>query len=91
MGACAATPLVEEFAVEDRFVSGLGDIEEIGSGLFRLTFFVKKKSSYDGTTQQCVAVKVIMHKDSIRAMNLMIAEGTGSTRDICVLAHCAMH
>ena len=91
MGACAATPLVEDFVVEDRFVSGLGDMEEIGSGLYRLTFYTKKKSSYDGTVQFNVAVKIIMHIDSIRAMNLMIAQGSGSTRDMCVLAGCVMN
>lgn len=49
-------PVVEPFVVQDTFATGLHDVEDMGEGLYRFTFFVKQKSTYDGQGDERVVV-----------------------------------
>lgn len=49
-------PLVEPYVVQDIFATGLHDVEEVGDGHYRFTFFVKQKSTYDGQGEERVVV-----------------------------------
>lgn len=54
--------LTEPIAIEDTYVTGLAEAEDLGDGTYRMTFFVKRRSTYDivGETEYLVAERLIM-------------------------------
>lgn len=57
----------EPIAVADTFVSGLADIEDLGDGNYRLTFFARRKS-LDYHTAECEVVsRIIMPSSAVMA------------------------
>lgn len=70
--------LTESYAVADTFVSGLGEVEDIGGGCFRFTFY--SRSTHDGREEWQVAARIIMPATAVpNAMGL-----TARTTHICV-------
>lgn len=61
----AEAPLVEPFVVQDVYVSGLHDIEHLGEGEYRFTFFVKQRSALDGSDERVVVARIVMCTSSI--------------------------
>lgn len=55
--------LVELFGVPDTFVSGLGNIENIGGGCYRFTFYAVQDCQ--GRREFVVAAKLIMPEAAI--------------------------
>lgn len=55
MNVCAA-PLVEPYVVQDTFATGLHDVEDLGEGHYRFTFFVKQRNGYDGQGDERIVV-----------------------------------
>lgn len=62
--------LIEPVAIPDVFVSGMGRIEPLGSGILRLTFYVLA----DHGRQRLVVAKIIVPKEDLRENNRKIAE-----------------
>lgn len=59
--------LVDPIAVPDTFVSGLGNIEDLGCGCFRFTFFANQKSLIDGRCERVVVARLIGPASTARA------------------------
>lgn len=58
--------LVETFVVQDVYVSGLHDIENLGEGDYRFTFYVKQRSTQDQMTDDRIVVaRIVMSTSSI--------------------------
>lgn len=49
-------PLVEPAIVPDLYVSGLAYVDELENDNFRLTYFTKQRSTYDGGSHDMVIV-----------------------------------
>jgi len=52
-------PLVESIAVPDTFISGASDIEDLGGGVYRFTFYALQRSCITGTTERVIVSKHI--------------------------------
>lgn len=61
----AFAPLAEPYVVQDTYVTGLHDVEHLGEGEYRFTFYVKQRSSLDGIEELVVAARIIMCTSSI--------------------------
>lgn len=62
----AEAPLVEPFVVPDVYVSGLHDVEHLGEGEYRLTFFVKQRcGDRELLVQHVVAARLVMSLTSV--------------------------
>jgi len=48
--------LTEPLIVQDIFASGLADVENLGDGNWRFTFYSQQRSSYDGASTDNVVV-----------------------------------
>lgn len=55
--------LLELFAVPDTFVSGLGNVEDIGGGCYRFTLFTTQE--VHGRKEQVVVAKLIMSAEAL--------------------------
>ena len=51
---------VEPAIVPDVYVSGLAEIEDLGDGLCRCTYYVKQKSFQSETTEYVIVARIIM-------------------------------
>jgi hypothetical protein len=61
--------------VSDIFVSGLGEVEDIGGGCFRFTFFSKR---HIGDDEEWVAVaKLVAPREAVPSALLMAAKAIG--------------
>lgn len=73
-------PLVEALAVPDVYVSGLADVEPLGGGVYRFTFYALQRSAITGHTERVVVAKNICMAETARticALSLDIIEDTG--------------
>jgi hypothetical protein len=57
--------LVEPAIVPDTYVSGLYDVEDLGDGTFRFTFFAKQRSVHDGKEERVVVARIVIGASAI--------------------------
>jgi hypothetical protein len=67
--------LIEPFSVLDVFVSGLGEIENVGGGCVRFTFYTIHHT--DGVEERVVAAKIIMPIDAVPEAMLRTSKSVG--------------
>lgn len=58
----------EPIAIPDTYVSGLADAEQLSPGLWRLTFFSRQRSLYDGEPENIAVAKFVVTGDAIVAI-----------------------
>lgn len=63
--------LIDAGGVPDIFVSGLGDVEAIGEGVFRFTYFAVDHGD------QVVVAKLVVSKDALIAALHMASKASG--------------
>lgn len=86
-------PLVETMALPDVYVSGLADIEALGGGVYRFTFYALQRSTITGKTERVVVSKVICMAETARTMcaiSLDMIEDVGVRPELApdgVIAH----
>lgn len=68
--------LLEMFGVPDVFVTGLGDIENIGGGCWRFTFVTSQE--INGRREQVVVAKIIMPAEALADAMHMTGQVTGT-------------
>jgi hypothetical protein len=61
--------------VMDTFVSGLGDVEDVGGGCYRFTFFAKHKDA--GIEELIVVAKLIAPMEAVPPALFMAAKAIG--------------
>lgn len=86
-------PLVEPIAVQDIFISGIAEIEDIGDGMFRYVLYTVRTNPHDRTTERVVVASLVMTKESI-ARNLFIsasAMGLSVVGNVAVLPTAKMN
>lgn len=66
--------LLETFAVPDVFVSGLGNVENIGGGCYRFTFFTTQDIS--GSAEMVISARIIMSVEALPHAITMAARMT---------------
>lgn len=74
----------EPYAVADTFVSGLADVEDIGGGCLRFTFYCR--STHDGREEKQVVARIIMPAEALpsamqmsaRKANICVCERLGA-------------
>jgi hypothetical protein len=66
--------MLELFAVPDVFVSGLGSVEDMGSGNVRFTLFSEQE--IDGHHELVVTLRFVMSLDAVPEAMHMTALGT---------------
>lgn len=67
--------LVETFGVSDVFVSGLGEVEDVGGGCYRFTFYAKQH--IDGTEEPVVVAKLIAPMEAVPPALFLAARAIG--------------
>lgn len=66
---------IDPFGVADTFVSGLAEVEDIGSGCLRFVFYAKHRV---GDKEEWIVVaKLIAPKDAVPAAIFMAAKSCG--------------
>lgn len=65
--------MIEPVPVHDIFVSGLGEVEDIGGGCFRFTLFIASHNGEDFV----VAAKLIMPREAVIPALTLAAKGIG--------------
>ncbi len=68
-----AIPMIEPAVVLDTFVQGVGRVEEVSAGLFRVSYFAYQRA-FDGTQERVCVAKFIVTADAMVA----IANSTGA-------------
>lgn len=76
-------PITEPIAVQDCYITGMLEAEDIGDGCFRLTFFAEQKSIHDESKERPVAARHIVHAEAARVIALAILDAVGKQSDIC--------
>lgn len=66
--------LLEPFGVPDVFVSGLANVESIGGGCYRFTFFTTQDIS--GSPEMIVSARIIMSGEALPEAITMAARMT---------------
>lgn len=67
--------MIEPVPVMDIFVSGLGEVEDLGGGCFRFTFFAKR---HIGDSEELVAVaKLVAPAEAVPPALLLAARAVG--------------
>jgi hypothetical protein len=57
-----AGTLTDPNGVQDIYCDGIGDIEDLGNGVFRFTLYKLQRSIYDGgSTDMMVSARIVMH------------------------------
>lgn len=74
--------LTEIYAVSDTFVSGLGEVEDIGGGCYRFTFFTRY--AHDGREDRQIVVRLVMPAEAVTVALKLVAKTTHSC--ICELS-----
>lgn len=64
----AQISLIEPAVILDTFVSGVGRVEELSPNLFRISYYAKHKSAYDGSDENVLVAKFIVTLETILAM-----------------------
>lgn len=67
--------LLEPFGVADTFVSGLAEVEYVGGGCWRFTFFTVQH--HDGREERVVAAKLIAPGDAVPDAVLKASKAVG--------------
>lgn len=70
-----AVRLSEPVIVPDVFVSGLGEVEDLGGGCFRFTFFVKQH--IDGAEETVIVAKLIAPMEAVPPALFLAARAIG--------------
>jgi len=58
-------PFTEPIAVPDVFVSGVGRVDPIGDGIFRITYYVDHHSAFDGRSEKVVVARMLISGEAI--------------------------
>lgn len=75
MSSEAKVPMLEAYAVPDIFVSGLGQVESMGGGCFRFSFFARQQI---GDREELVLVaKLIAPMEAVPPALTMAAKAVG--------------
>lgn len=67
--------LTEPFGVPDTFVSGLAEVEEVGGGCYRFTFFCRAK--HDGREERQVVAKLVAPMEAVPPAVMKAAKAVG--------------
>ena len=67
--------LVEAYGINDIFVSGLGEVEEVGGGCFRFTFYARQH--VDGIKETVVVAKLIAPMEAVPPALFLAAKAIG--------------
>lgn len=59
-------PLVETLAVTDVYVSGVADIEDLGGGNYRFTWYVRQRSPLTGKTERLIVARNVCSAEVAR-------------------------
>ena len=60
--------LIEPAVILDTFVSGVGRVEELSPNLYRVSYYAKHKSAYDGSEENVLVAKFIVTFETMLAM-----------------------
>lgn len=71
------SPLTDPVPIQDLFVSGLADVEDLGSGCWRFTFFVHQKSIESGEDERVVVERIVMPLPAIAHAIKLTASAIG--------------
>lgn len=75
ISAVAAVPLTDTGMVMDIFVSGLGEVEDVGGGCYRFTFFTKHRGECG--EELVVAARLIAPMEAVPPALFMAARAIG--------------
>jgi hypothetical protein len=75
MNTPAKTNMLETFAVSDTFVSGLGEIEHLGGGVYRFTFYTRQHVGE--RDELIVSAKIVMPMEAVPPALAMTAKMVG--------------
>jgi hypothetical protein len=75
MLAAEGVRLIEPYSVNDIFVSGLGEVEDLGGGCYRFTFFAKQHGN-DGE-ETVVVAKLIAPMEAVPPALFLAARAIG--------------
>lgn len=88
----ALDAFIEPIAVTDIFASGLAFVEDIGSGCFRLTFYVEQRCSQSGEHERVIIARIVMSEPASVACSMETLSLTGAkspeSRPACDPVHC---
>lgn len=59
-------PLVESLAIADVYVSGVADIEDLGGGNYRFTWYVRQRSTLTGKTERLIVARNVCSAEVAR-------------------------
>lgn len=76
-------PVTEPIAVQDCYITGMLEAEDIGDGCFRLTFYAEQKSIHDATKERSVVARHIVHAEAARALAAAILAAVTKQADVC--------
>ncbi len=72
----APAPLVEPIAVQDVYVSGVSEAEDISDGLLRLTFYANQRS-VTGDRERVIVDRVVLSAGAAEALVIILMEALG--------------
>lgn len=77
MPAEQAVPMIEAFGVSDIFVSGLGEVEDLGGNCYRFVFY--SKQHVGGRDEMVVVAKLVAPLEVVPPALIMAAKAIGFT------------
>lgn len=69
------TEMIDPFGAPELFISGLGEVEALGGGVYRFSFYVRQTIS--GEEQNVKAVALVAHRDAVPPAILKAAAAIG--------------
>ena len=73
---CDRRRLVDTGYVPDTFVSGLGEVEDVGGGCFRFSFFAKQHGD-DGSEELVVVARLVAPMEAVPPALFLAAKAIG--------------
>jgi len=81
--------LIEPIGISDVFVSGLGEVEDLGDGCYRFTFYTRHHTDFG--EQRVIVAKLIAHRSAVPPAILMAAKAVGCSSTGAMLAQMGLH
>ena len=75
--------IVENCAVPDVFVTGMADPEDLGNGNIRYTFYARRRSIHDGTSEREIVCRLIIPANVVLANIKIVLEALGIAEAPC--------
>jgi len=85
-------PLSEPHPIHDTIIQGIADIEDMGNGWFRYTFYSTQRSIFDGSEERIVVARLIASAETTVRSTEMALNAIGAIPpSLCVHCFKRMH